>query len=72
MKNKYTWFSPKIFVLYRKWKIKSIIVLDMQSAAHLEAFWIKQCMLFLHLSNVVGMCSGVHMWWHASYAKAFQ
>ena len=45
--NKYTWFSRKIFVLYRKWKIKNVAVLDVQSAAHLEAFLMKQGVLLL-------------------------
>ena len=44
--NKYTWFSCKIFVFHRKWKIRNIVVLGMQSAAHIEAFLIKQGMLF--------------------------
>ena len=43
--NKYTWFSRKIFLFYWKWKIKNV-VLDVQSAAHLEAFLIKQGVLF--------------------------
>ena len=63
-KNKYTWFSCKIFVLYRKWKIKSIVILDVWSATHLEVFWMKQGVLFLHVSNVLGVCRGVHMRWH--------
>ena len=33
-------------MFYRKWKIKNVIVLDVQSAAYLEAFLIKQGMLF--------------------------
>ena len=45
IKNKHTWFSRKIFVFYRKWKIKNV-VLDVRSAAHLKAFWIKQGVLF--------------------------
>ena len=43
---KYTWFPHKIFVLYRKWKIKNVAVLNMRSVAHLEAFLIKKGMLF--------------------------
>ena len=69
-KNKDTWFSRKIFVFYRKGKIKATVVLDVQSAAHLEAFWIKQGVLFLHVSNVLGVCRGVRVRWHASYAEA--
>ena len=56
IKNKCTWISLKIFVFYRMWKVKNTVVLDVRSAAHLEAFWIKQGMLFLHVSNVLGMC----------------
>ena len=67
--KKYTWFSRKIFVLYRKWKIKSVAVLDVQVAAHLEAFGIKQSVLSLHIS-VLGMWRGIHMRLHISYAKA--
>ena len=59
-----------IFVFYRKWNIKSV-ALDVQSATHLEAFLIKQGMLFLHISNVLGMCRGVRMQLRASYAEAW-
>ena len=51
-------------MLYRKWKIKNF-VLD----THLEAFWIKQGLLFLHIS-VLGACRGMHVQLHASYAEA--
>ena len=34
-------------MFYRKWKIKNVVFLDVRSAAHLEAFWIKQGVLFL-------------------------
>ena len=30
----------------------------MQSVAHLEAFLIKKGMLFLHVSNILGLCRG--------------
>ena len=33
-------------MFYRKWKIKNVVVLDVRSAAHLEAFLIKQGVLF--------------------------
>ena len=33
-------------MFYRQWKIKNTVVLDVRSAAHLEAFLIKQGMLF--------------------------
>ena len=33
-------------MFYRKWKIRNFVVLDVQSAAHLEVFLIKQDMLF--------------------------
>ena len=46
MTNKYTLFSRKIFVFYTKRKIKNVVVLDVRSAAHLEAFLIKQGVLF--------------------------
>ena len=42
-------------MFYRKWKIKNTVVLDVWSATHLEAFWIKQGVLFLHISNVLGV-----------------
>ena len=58
-------------MFYRKWKIKNVVVLDMRSAAHLEPFLIKQGGLFLHVSNVSGMCRGVRMQLHASYAEAW-
>ena len=44
-KSKHTWISRKIFVFYRKWKIKNTVVLYVRSAAHLQAFWIKQDVL---------------------------
>ena len=59
-------------MFYRKWKIKNIVVLDVRSAAHLEAFLIKQGMVFLHVSIVSGMRRGVDMRLHASYAEAWQ
>ena len=43
-------------MFYRKWKIRNVVVLDVWYAAHLEGFLIKQGMLFLHVSNVLGMC----------------
>ena len=43
----------------------------MRSAAHLEAFLIKQGVpFFLNVSNVLGMCRVVRMQSHASFAKA--
>ena len=42
----------------------------MQSAAHLEAFLITQGVLFLHISSVLGMCRGICVQLHSSYAKA--
>ena len=42
----------------------------MQSAADLEAFLIKQGMFFLHVCNVLGMCGGIRVQSHASYAEA--
>ena len=44
--NKYTWFSRKILVFHRKWKIRNVVVLDVRSATRLEAFLIKQGVLF--------------------------
>ena len=70
IKSKHTWISRKIFVFYRKWKIKNTIVLDMRSAAHLEAFWIKKGVLFLHVFNVLGVCRGVRLWLRALYSEA--
>ena len=38
------------------------MVLDVRSAAHLEAFLIKQGVpFFLHISNVLGVCRGVRV-----------
>ena len=65
-----TRFSCKIFVFYRKWKIRNVVVLDVLYAAHLEAFLIKQGVLFLQVSSVLGVCRGMRVWSHASYAKA--
>ena len=56
--NKYTWFSRKIFVLYRKWKIKNVVVLDVRSAAHLESFLMKQGVLFLARLQHFGRAQG--------------
>ena len=35
-----------MFVFYRKWKIKNVVLLDVRSAAHVEAFLIKEGVLF--------------------------
>ena len=56
----------------RKWKIKNVVVLDVWSAAHLEAFLIKQDMLFLHISNVLGVWWGECMQSLTLYAKAWR
>ena len=45
-----------------------VVVLDMQSATHLEGFLIKQGMLFLE--RLLGVCRGMRMQLHASYAEA--
>ena len=71
IKNNHTWISRKIFVFYEKWKTKNRVVLDVRSAVHLEAFWIKQGVLFLHVCNVLGVCRGVHLRSHASYVEAW-
>ena len=42
----------------------------MRSATRLEAFLIKQGVLFLHVSNVLGVCGDVRVRLHASYAEA--
>ena len=45
-------------MFYRKWKVKNIVVSDVQSAGYLEAFLIKHGVLFfLHASTVLGMCN---------------
>ena len=49
----------------------NVVVLDVRSAARLEAFLIKQGVLFLHVSNVLGVCGGVRVRSHASYAEAW-
>ena len=56
IKYKHTWFSRKIFVFYRKWKIKSTVVLDMRSDSHLEDFLIKQGVLFFCRSLMFEVC----------------
>ena len=60
-------------MFYRKWKITHV-VLDVQSAAHLEAFLIKPGIVFLahlvFLAHVLGLCRGVAVQSHASYAEA--
>ena len=58
-------------MFYRKWKIRNI-VLDVQSAAHLESYLIKQGMLFLHVSSVLDACRGIHVRLHTSYAEAYK
>ena len=68
MKSQIKNFSHKIFVFYRKWEVKNNVVLDVRSAAHHEAFLIKQGMLFLHVFNVLGM----RVWSQASYAKVWE
>ena len=42
----------------------------MRSTALLEAFLIKQGVLFLRIFNVLGMRRGVRVQLHASYAEA--
>ena len=49
--------------------MKHVVVLGVRSAAHLEAFLIKQGVL-LHVSNVLGVYKGVRVRSHASYAEA--
>ena len=56
----FVFISNIVVKTYRKWKIKNV-VLDVRTAAHLEAFWFKQDVLFLHVSNVLGVCRGVHV-----------
>ena len=55
-------------MFYRKWKIRNFAVLDVRSAAHLEAL-LEAC-FSLQVSNVLGVCRGVQMWLHILYAKA--
>ena len=50
--------------------MKNLVVVKVQSAVHLEAFLIKQRVLFLHVSNALGMCRGMCLQSHASYAEA--
>ena len=54
-----------------KWKTKNVVVLDVRSVARLEAFWIKQDMLFLHISNILGVCRGMCVQSLALYAEAW-
>ena len=51
-------------------EIKHVDVLGVQSAACLEAFLIKQVVLVLHVSNVLGMCRDKCLLSHASYTEA--
>ena len=46
-----------------------VVVLDLRSAAHIEAFISKQGVL-LHVFNVLGMPRGVHRRSLTSYAEA--
>ena len=46
------------------------IVLDVRSAGHLEAFWVKQDVLFLHVS-ILRVCRGVRVRSQASCAEAW-
>ena len=55
--------------------MKTVVVLVVRSAVHLEAFLIKQGVLFFlikqGISNILGVCRGVCMQSHASYAEAW-
>ena len=55
--------------------MKTVVVLVVRSAVHLEAFLIKQGILFFLIkqgvSNILGVCRGVCMKSHASYAEAW-
>ena len=57
------------FCVLQKVRNKNLVVLDVRSATHLEAFLTKQGVPFLHVSNVSGVCRGMHVWSHASYAE---
>ena len=57
-----------MFVFYRKQKIRNVVVLDVRSAVHLEAFF---ACFFLHVSNVLGVYRGVRVRSHVSYAEAW-
>ena len=50
--------------------IKKVGVLDVRSAAHLDAFLSNKAWFFLHVSNVLGVCRGVRVRLYASYAEA--
>ena len=59
-------------MFYRKWKIKNVVFLDVRSTTHFEAFWIKQGVLFFcTFLDVLGMCRGMCVRSHASYAEAW-
>ena len=51
-------------------KVNNVAVLDVRSAALLETFLIKQDVLFLPVSNVLGVCRGVCVRSHTSCAEA--
>ena len=59
-----------IFVFYRKWKVKNIVVLDVRSAAHFEAFFNQARLAFFRTSLMFYVGRGVRVRLHASYAKA--
>ena len=59
-----------IFVFYRKWKVKNIVVLDVRSAAHFEAFFNQTRPAFFRTSLMFYVGRGVRVRLHASSAKA--
>ena len=67
--NKYIWYSCKMFVLYRKWKIKNIVVF---SRTPWSLFNQTRHAFFLHVSNVLGICRGIPMRLHTSYAETWK
>ena len=50
--------------------MKHIVVLEVRSAAHLEAFLVKQGVLFFAYLYVLDVFRGVRVRLHASYAEA--
>ena len=55
--------------IYEKWKIKNFVVLDLPHA--LKLFESNKMCFFLHVSNVSGVCKGMHVWSHVSYAEVW-
>ena len=56
-------------MFHRKWKIKTLFF--RRAICCMPWSFLNQGVVFLHVSNVLGMYGGMHMWSHASYTKAW-